>query len=85
VICRTGVPLTAGGTGGRSGLARDEREAARLYRLATDQGRPDAQNRLGSFYEDGRGGLAKDVDAAIRWYQAAARQANVKGSYWDPG
>jgi hypothetical protein len=41
-----------------------EREAARLYRFAADNGNSDAQRKLASFYEFGRGGLPKDNDQA---------------------
>jgi hypothetical protein len=44
----------------------DDREKARLYRLAADQGDPDGQCCLASFYEEGRGGLPKDEREAAR-------------------
>ena len=44
---------------GRGGLARDDREAARYYKLAADQGDAFAQNNLGLFFETGRGGTAR--------------------------
>ncbi|HKD35461.1 MAG TPA: hypothetical protein VKB78_01635, partial [Pirellulales bacterium] len=52
----------------------DEAEAARLYRLAAEQGYPNAQNRLAMFYELGRGGLPKDIGEATRLYKLAAGQ-----------
>jgi TPR repeat protein len=45
---------------GRGGLPRDDREVARLYKLAADQGDAEAQFSLGGFYESGRGGVLKD-------------------------
>jgi putative ABC transport system substrate-binding protein len=59
---------------GRGGLPLDEAEAARLYRLAAEQGHPNAQNRLAMFYELGRGGVTKDLGEAIRLYKRAAGQ-----------
>jgi TPR repeat protein len=54
----------------------DDREAARLYKLAADQGNADAQVNLGFFYENGRGGLPKDDPEAARLYKLAADQGN---------
>ena len=42
----------------RSGLAKDEAEAVRLYRLAAAQGHASAQYSLGFAYMNGQGGLA---------------------------
>ena len=58
------------------GVARDDREAARLYKLAADQGNEWAQCSLGVFYEQGRGGLPKDDREAARLYKLAADQGN---------
>ena len=44
---------------GRGGLPRDDAEAARLYRLAAEQGVPFAQNKLAMFYEEGPAGYQK--------------------------
>jgi len=41
----------------RAGLPKDDREAARLFKLAADQGDAEAQFTLASFYTAGRGGL----------------------------
>ena len=59
---------------GRGGLAKDDREAARLYKLAADQGNAGGQFNLGTFYEQGRGGLAKDDREAAQLYKLAADQ-----------
>src|SRR5205823_11615763 len=56
------------------GVQKDHREAARLYRLAAEQGDARAQNALGRFFEDGRGGLPKDGREAVRLYRLAADQ-----------
>jgi TPR repeat protein len=55
----------------------DDREAARLYKLAADQGNAAAQAYLGIFYEQGRGGLPKDDREAAHLYKLAADQGNV--------
>ena len=62
---------------GRGGLAKDDREAARLYKLAADQGNAGGQNNLGVFYARGRGGLAKDDREAARLYKLAADQGDA--------
>jgi TPR repeat protein len=56
------------------GVSKDDREAARLFRLAADQGNARAQSNLGGFYRDGRGGLPKDDREAARLYKLAADQ-----------
>jgi TPR repeat protein len=55
---------------------RTTSEAARLYKLAADQGNAWAQYFLGDFYVDGRGGLPKDDREAARLYKLAADQGN---------
>ena len=62
---------------GRGGLPKDEREAARLYKLAADQGNAFAQSELAAFYKHGRGGLAKDEREAARLFKLAADQGNA--------
>ena len=37
------------------GVPQDDAEAARWYRLATDQWQPEAQYELGLMYRDGEG------------------------------
>jgi TPR repeat protein len=48
--------VAVGNDRGRGGLTKDEREAARLYKLATDQGFARAQTNLGQLYAHGLGG-----------------------------
>ena len=55
----------------------DDREAARLNKLAADRGDPSAQVSLAEFYETGRGGLPKDDREAARLYTLAADQGNA--------
>ncbi|MGE0045723.1 MAG: TIR domain-containing protein [Hyphomonadaceae bacterium] len=59
---------------GEDGVAKNERKAARLYKLAADQGNPPAQTHLAYMYEDGRGGLPKDEREAARLYKLAAER-----------
>jgi hypothetical protein len=59
---------------GRGGLAKNDQEAARLSKLAADQGYAAAQYNLGRFYEGGSGGLAKNDQEAARLYKLAADQ-----------
>jgi Sel1 repeat len=56
------------------GVAKNEAEAARLYRLAAEEGYAVAQFILGVNYEFGRG-VAKDEVEAARLYRLAAEQA----------
>jgi TPR repeat protein len=56
---------------GRGGLARDDREAVRLYKLAAEKGSVEGEFNLGVCYEVGRG-VSKDTAEAVRWYRKAA-------------
>ena len=58
------------------GVAKDEAEAARLYRKTADQGDADAQTRLGWDYDQGIG-VTKDGAEAVRWYLKAAEQGDA--------
>ena len=58
-------------------VARDYKEAARLFRLAADQQEPEAEFNLGLCYEKGYG-VNRDLDEAIWLYQLAASQGNDK-------
>jgi hypothetical protein len=62
---------------GLGGLPTDDREAARLYRLAADRGDNDGQFRLGQFYANGRGGLPKDESEAARLFKLSAGQGHA--------
>ena len=57
-------------------FSKDDREAARLYKLSADQGNSFAQNNLGNFYQEGRGDLPKDDAEAVRYYKLASDQNN---------
>jgi len=58
-------------------LAKDDLEAARLYKLLAVHGYAFAQNNLGVFYAKGRGGLPKDDREAARLYKLAADQGSA--------
>jgi len=59
---------------GLGGVPKDEREAARLYKLAADQSNAWAQANLGFFYETGLGGLPKDLVFRKQTGQVAIRE-----------
>lgn len=59
------------------GVAKDEAEAARIYRDWADQGDATAQTYLARMVETGRGGLKADKAEAIRLYKLAAKQGNI--------
>lgn len=60
------------------GVAKDDKEAVRWYRLAADQGDARAQNGLGWMHQHGTGVL-QDFEQAVRWYRLAAQQGNAYG------
>jgi TPR repeat protein len=60
-------------TMGYAGLAKDDKEAARLFQLAADQDEPAAQNQLGVMYVSGRG-VAKDETQALKYFRLAAEK-----------
>jgi len=49
------------------------REAARLYRLAADQGNDDAVIALARYMAEGRGGYEADKEKAVAYLKRAAR------------
>ena len=62
------------------GVAQDDAEAVRLYRLAAAQGLADAQYNLGDMLEHGKKhgkGVAKNRAEAIRLYRLAAAQGHA--------
>jgi TPR repeat protein len=64
---------------GACGLAKNEEEALRLYRLSAEQGDPQGQVNLGVCYEYGRCGLAKNEEEALRLYRLSAEQGDPRG------
>ena len=59
-----------------TGVAKDLAEAARLYRLAADQGFARGRSNLGRMYENGTG-VSKDLAEAARLYRLAADQGDA--------
>ena len=60
--------------------AGDYKEAARLYRLAADQGDADAQFNLGLMYKNGEG-VSRDAVEAARLYRLAADQGDADAQF----
>ena len=58
------------------GVAKDDAEAVRLYRLAAAQGHAGAQFNMGVMFANGRG-VAKDDAEAVRLYLLAAAQGHA--------
>ncbi len=57
-------------------------DAIRWYRKAAEQGRPDAQFKLGFYHATGAGGLERDMAKAAAWFQRAA-EANQPGAQYN--
>jgi hypothetical protein len=57
------------------GVARDDVQAVKWYRMAAEQGNAEAQFSLGKWYEEGRD---KNDTEAVKWYRMAAKQGNAK-------
>lgn len=68
--------LYGSGRGGR----KDDAEAARLYRLAAEQGNVGAQVNLGVMLQAGQG-VPQDQQEAVRWYRRAAEQGHPFAQY----
>ena len=58
------------------GVAEDDAEAVRWYRLAAEQGYVFAQFNLGVMYSRGEG-VPEDDAEAVRWYRLAAEQGDA--------
>src|ERR1039458_975239 len=59
------------------GVARDQLEALRLYRLSAAQGNGEGMNALGYKYQYGTG-VTPDLQTAIDWYCRAIAQGNPR-------
>ena len=62
------------------GVAEDETEAVRWFRLAADQGHITAQLNLGARYAVGRG-VPEDDAESVRWLRLAADQGDADAQY----
>jgi len=58
------------------GVPQDDAEAAKWYRLGSEQGNATAQINLGAMYAKGRG-VPQDYAEAVKWYRLAARQGDT--------
>jgi TPR repeat protein len=58
-----------------TGVAQDDTEAAKWFRLAADQGYAKAQNNLGALYARGQG-VSRDYIQAYMWFALSAAQGN---------
>ena len=56
------------------GVAENDAEAVKWYRLAAGQGNARAQTLLGDKYANGEGAPARKIDAYFWWNLAAARE-----------
>ena len=52
----------------------------RWFRLAAEQGRASARNRLGFMYSAGRG-VSQDDKEAVKWYRLASEQGDDDAQY----
>jgi uncharacterized protein len=59
---------------------REGPEAMKWYRLAADQGSPEAQYDIGILFSFGYGVPRNDAEA-VKWFQLAADQGNLNGQY----
>ena len=59
------------------GVAQNDDEAVRWYRLAAEQGHSRAQTIWAWMYENGRG-VAQNDEEAARWYRMAAEQGDAR-------
>ena len=62
------------------GIQVDDREAAKWYYKAAEQGHKKAQFNLGQMYRYGLG-VPKDGKEAVKWYRMAAKQGHVYAQY----
>ena len=63
------------------GVARDDEQAVRWFRLAAEQGDADAQFNLSFMYLNGEG-VPQDYEEAIRWFRAAAEQGLATAQFY---
>lgn len=59
-----------------TGVKENKTEAIKLFRLAAEQGNPDAQAALGNCYLFGLG-IKKNEEEGIKWLRKAAIQGQI--------
>jgi TPR repeat protein len=62
------------------GVARNDAEAMRWFRLAAEQGEAEARFHLGVMYDQGQS-VPEDDAEAVRWYRLAAEQGHAPAQY----
>ena len=62
------------------GVAQNDAEAVKWWRLAAEAGHASAQNNLGLMYKNGWGVAQDDVEA-VKWYRRAAEAGNGVAQY----
>jgi len=72
---KTGFMLAEG-----RGVAKNDAEAVRWYKLAAEKGLSAAQYNLAVMYEEGKG-TAQDPEAALKWYRKAAEKGLAAAQY----
>ena len=65
---------------GRNGKPKNEAEAVKWYRKASDQGYASAQYHLALCYYNGQG-VTQDYSEAVKWYRKAAEQGDARSQY----
>lgn len=60
------------------GVKQDDKEAAKWFTSAAQQGVPQAQIKLGEMYMEGKGGLPKDNEQAYAWFTVADHMGHKK-------
>jgi TPR repeat protein len=64
------------GTYPAADCSRDEREAAKWYRMAAEHGSAEGASTLASFFVDGTGGVPRNFQEAMKWYRIAAERGS---------
>ena len=62
------------------GADQDPAEAAKWFKLAAEQGIPQAQYSLGLKYGDGDG-VKQDYPESLKWYKLAAEQSYARAQF----
>lgn len=66
---------------GRIELSNDDKEVVEFHQLMAQEGNPEAQEALGTYYYNGRG-VIRDTKKAIEFWQLATKQGNIKAQYF---